>query len=183
MRCRDCTGSRGAERSFGDTVATHVVVLSDTHIRRGGTRRLPDAAYAHLDSADVILHAGDVVVGEVLDELRGFAPVHAVLGNNDAELVGVLPETEVLVIDGVRLAMVHDSGPSQGRAARMRRRFPDADVVVFGHSHIPWDDAGMDGQLLFNPGSPTERRSQPRHTLGTLDLDGGRVVSRIHTLG
>ena len=161
---------------------THVVVLSDTHIRRGGRRRLPDTAYAHLEEADVILHAGDIVVGEVLDELRGFAPVHAVLGNNDAELVGLLPETESLVLDGVRIAMVHDSGPSAGRAARLRRRFPSADVVVFGHSHIPWDDAGVDGQLLFNPGSPTERRAQPNHTLGTLDLDAGRVVSAIHVL-
>ena len=161
---------------------THVVVLADTHIRRTGTRRLPDAAYAHLEQADVILHAGDIVVGEVLDELRGFAPVHAVLGNNDAELVGLLPETESLVVDGVRVAMIHDSGPSTGRAGRMYRRFPDAHVVVFGHSHIPWDDAGVDGQLLFNPGSPTERRSQPHHTLGTLDLDGGRVVSAIHVL-
>jgi putative phosphoesterase len=161
---------------------THVVVLADTHIRPGRKRRLLDSAYAHLDRADVVLHAGDILVGEVLDELRGFAPVHAVLGNNDADLAGVLPETLSLELDGVRLAMVHDSGPAQGRAGRMRRRFPDADVVVFGHSHIPWDDSGVDGQLLFNPGSPTERRSQPNHTLGTLDLDGGRVVSQIHVL-
>ena len=164
-------------------MATHAVVRSDTHIRRGGTRRLPDAAYAHLESADVILHAGDILVAEVLDELRGFAPVHAVLGNNDAELFGVLPETESLVLDGVRIDMIHDSGPTAGRSGRMHRRFPDADVVVFGHSHIPWDDEGVDGQRLFNPGSPTERRSQPNHTLGTLDLDGGRVVTRIHVLG
>ena len=162
---------------------THVVVLADTHIRRSGTRKLPDAAYAHLERADVILHAGDILVGEVLDELGGFAPVHAVLGNNDAELAGVLPETQLLALDGVRIAMIHDSGPAKGRGARMRRRFPDADVVVFGHSHIPWDDAGVDGQLLFNPGSPTERRMQPNHTLGTLDLDSGRAVSRIHVLG
>ena len=161
---------------------THAVVLSDTHIRRGWRRRLPDTAYAHLEEADVILHAGDIVIGEVLDELRGFAPVHAVLGNNDAELVGLLPETESLELDGVRIAMIHDSGPSAGRAGRMHRRFPWADVVVFGHSHIPWDDAGVEGQLLFNPGSPTERRAQPSHTLGTLDLDGGRVVSSIHVL-
>ena len=166
---------------------THVVVLADTHIRRGQTRRLPDAAYAHLEQADVILHAGDILVPEVLDELGGFAPVHAVLGNNDAELLGVLPETQLLDIDGVSVAMVHDSGPAPGRAGRMCRRFPGADVVVFGHSHIPWDDSGVDGQLLFNPGSPTERRSQPHHTLGTLDIgpegrDGGRVVSRIHVL-
>jgi len=162
---------------------THVVVLADTHIRRSGTRRLPDAAYAHLDRADLILHAGDIMVGEVLDELGGFAPVQAVLGNNDAELVGGLPDTRSLVVDGVRIAMIHDSGPAAGRAGRLRRRFREDDVVVFGHSHIPWDDAGVDGQLLFNPGSPTERRAQPNHTLGTLDIDGGRVASRIHVLG
>jgi putative phosphoesterase len=168
---------------------THVVVLADTHIRRrplartGTAPRLPDAAYAYLDAADVILHAGDVLVADVLDELGGFAPVHAVLGNNDAELAGVLPETRLLTIDGVRIAMIHDSGATPGRAVRMRRRFPDADVVVFGHSHIPWDDAGVDGQLLFNPGSPTQRRAQPHHTLGTLDLEDGRVArSRIHIL-
>ncbi|HEX2273783.1 MAG TPA: metallophosphoesterase family protein [Acidimicrobiales bacterium] len=162
---------------------THVVVLADTHIRRGSKRRLPDAAYAHLETADLVLHAGDVVVSDVLDELGGFAPVHAVLGNNDAELVGQLPETSVIDVDGVRVGMIHDSGPAAGRAGRLRRRFPDADVVVFGHSHIPWDTDGLDGQVLFNPGSPTERRRQPHCTLGTLDLDDGRVVQRrIHVV-
>jgi putative phosphoesterase len=162
---------------------TLVVVLSDTHIRRGGKRRLPDAAYGFLDRADVVLHAGDIVVGEVLDELRGFAPVHAVLGNNDHELVGLLPETQVVDVGGVRIGMVHDSGPSTARAGRMRRRFPEADVVVFGHSHIPWDQAGVDGQLLFNPGSPTERRAQRHHTLGTIELVDGRVTDHtIHVL-
>lgn len=155
----------------------HVVVVSDTHIRRGGARRLPNAAYAHLDRAGVILHAGDVVTGEVLDELGGFAPVHAVLGNNDHELVGLLPEVRELDLAGVRVAMVHDSGPAAGRDRRMRRKFPDAGVVVFGHSHIPWLAAGVGGQLLLNPGSPTERRRQPVHTLATMDLDGGEVVS------
>ncbi|MGI9023367.1 MAG: metallophosphoesterase family protein [Acidimicrobiales bacterium] len=157
---------------------THVVVLADTHIRQGSTRRMSDAAYAHLDRADVILHAGDVLVGDVLDELSGFAPVHAVLGNNDAELVGLLPETRLLDLEGLRIGMIHDSGPLTGRAGRMRRRFPDADVVVFGHSHIPWDTEGVDGQILFNPGSPTERRAQPSRTLGTLDIDDGRLVAR-----
>ena len=162
---------------------THVVVLADTHLRRGGRRRLPDGAYAHLETADLILHAGDILVADVLDELAGFAPVHAVLGNNDVELAGQLPEELVVDVDGVRVGMVHDSGQAGGRAGRMRRRFPDAAVVVFGHSHIPWDAEGVDGQLLFNPGSPTERRRQPVHTLGTLDLDGGRVTGhRIHLL-
>jgi len=161
-----------------ETQMTHVVVLADTHIRRGSSRRLSDAAYAHLERADLILHAGDVVVADVLDELSGFATVHAVLGNNDVELVGLLPEARLFEVDAVRIAMIHDSGPSTGRPGRLRRRFPDADVVVFGHSHIPWDTCGIDGQILFNPGSPTERRAQPHRTLGTLDIDAGRVVAR-----
>ena len=158
-------------------------MLADTHIRRGGKRRLPNAAYPYLERADVILHAGDVLVGDVLDELGGFAPVHAVLGNNDVELTGLLPETLELELGGVRVGMIHDSGPASGRAGRMKRRFPDADVVVFGHSHIPWDQTGVDGQLLFNPGSATERRRQPHHTYGTLDVvDGVVTAHHIHTV-
>ena len=155
---------------------THVVVLADTHIRPGSRRRLPDRAYAELERADVVLHAGDVLVEDLLHELRGFAPTHAVLGNNDVGLTGVLPEQRVLDIDGVRIGMIHDAGPRAGREGRMRRRFPDAAVVVFGHSHAPVDACGVDGQRLFNPGSPTERRAQPHHTIGTLDLSKGRVV-------
>ncbi len=157
---------------------SRVVVLSDTHLHPGGRRRLPDGAYRALDDAEVILHAGDIVTAELLHELSGFAPTHAVLGNNDLDpALAHLPQERLEVIDGVRVAMVHDSGPRAGREARMRRRFPDAQVVVFGHSHIPWNQPGADGQLLFNPGSPTERRAQPRHTLGVLDLEAGKVVS------
>jgi putative phosphoesterase len=155
-----------------------VVVLADTHIGRRSRRRLSDAAYRHLAEADVILHAGDVLVADFLAELGGFAPVHAVLGNNDAELVGLLPETLMLRLEGVEIGMVHDSGPSAGRSGRMRRRFPNADLVVFGHSHIPWNEVGLDDQVLFNPGSPTDRRSQPVHTLGRIDLADGQVLSR-----
>lgn len=156
---------------------THVVVMSDTHLRPGGRRRLPDDLYRALEVADVILHAGDIVTADLLHELSGFAPTHAVLGNNDAgPPLSHLPEARLEVLDGVRVAMVHDSGPRAGREARMRRRFPDADVVVFGHSHIPCDQSGLDGQLLFNPGSPTERRAQPHHTYGVLDLEAGRVA-------
>ena len=154
-----------------------IVVLSDTHIRRGGSRRLPDEAYGAVEGADAILHAGDVVTRDLLDELGRFAPVHAVLGNNDDhELAGILPETRVVELAGVRLAMIHDSGPAKGRAGRLRRRFPDADVVVFGHSHIPIDEVGIEGQRLFNPGSPTERRRQPYRTYGVLDLADGKVL-------
>ena len=153
-----------------------VVVVSDTHIRLGGKRRLPDALYVALADADAVLHAGDIVTREVLDELSGFAPVHAVLGNNDdGVLAGMLPETLVVELGGVRVGMIHDSGPREGRPRRMRRMFPDSDVVVYGHSHIPFCGEGLDGQLLFNPGSPTERRAQPHHSFGVLDLDDGRV--------
>jgi len=154
-----------------------VIVLSDTHIRKGGSRRLPDAVYRALEGADVVLHAGDLVSDVVLDDLAGFAPVKAVLGNNDVGLEEVLPVELSVDLDGVGVAMVHDSGARTGRAARMYRRFPEADVVVFGHSHIPWNEQGVDGQLLFNPGSPTERRRQPRRTFGVLELEKG-VVKR-----
>ena len=155
-----------------------VVVISDTHIRPGGSRRLPDALYAALADADAVLHAGDVVTREVLDELSGFAPVHAVLGNNDdGVLAGMLPETLTVELGGVRIGMIHDSGARDGRPRRMRRRFPDAHVVVYGHSHIPHCGEGLEGQLLFNPGSPTERRAQPHHTFGALDLRDGVVAA------
>lgn len=157
---------------------TDVVVLSDTHIRRGSSaRRLPPAVYAALETAGLVLHAGDVVTGELLEELAGFAPTLAVLGNNDTDLVGQLPEERLFTIDGLRIAMVHDSGARKGREARLRRRFPTADLVVFGHSHIPIDAPGLDGQRLFNPGSPTERRSQPVHTFGRLRIADGHLLS------
>jgi len=153
-----------------------VVVLSDTHIRPGSPRRLPDAVYAELEHADVVLHAGDLVSKEFLDELSGFAPVHAVLGNNDHDLVGVIPERRLLELDGVKVAMVHDSGATAGRGARVQRWFPSANVVVFGHSHTPVDEQVLDGPRLFNPGSATEKRRAPTRTYGVLELDGGRVV-------
>ncbi len=163
---------------------TRAVVLADTHIRPGRSRRLPDEVYAALDDADVILHAGDVVTADLLQELSGFAPVHAVLGNNDHALGGTLPETLEVELGGVCVAMIHDSGPTAGREGRMSRRSPSADVVIFGHSHAPLAAMGLGGQLLFNPGSPTERRAQLRHTYGTLELADGRIVAhRIVAIG
>src|SRR5690606_16756702 len=106
------------------------------------------------------------------------APVEAVLGNNDHELVGILPEVAEVDVDGYRIAMIHDSGLDPGRAARVHRRFPEADMVVFGHSHLPCDAEGVDGQRLFNPGSPTWKRRAPTHTVGLLEIGAGRLLSR-----
>ncbi|GAA3413865.1 metallophosphoesterase family protein [Streptosporangium vulgare] len=151
----------------------NVVVLSDTHAPRRW-KSCPPAVAEHLRGADLILHAGDVCVAGVLDELAAYAPVRVVKGNNDGPDV-VAPETLELDLGGLRVAMIHDSGTAQGRLARMRRRFPEADLVVFGHSHIPLDH-GDDGFRIFNPGSPTDRRRQPHGTLGTLRVEEGRLV-------
>lgn len=151
-----------------------VLVLSDTHMgRHRPGRRLPDPVYDLLEQADAVLHAGDVTGADLLHELAGFAPVHAVLGNNDVDLR--LPERIEEELEGVKVAMVHDSGPSAGRARRLRTWFPDADVVVFGHSHLPWHETDPEGQLHLNPGSPTERRRAPTRTVGWLELDAGEI--------
>ncbi|GAA1680194.1 YfcE family phosphodiesterase [Nonomuraea maheshkhaliensis] len=147
-----------------------VVALSDTHAPRRW-RECPPRVAGHLRGADAILHAGDVCVPSVLEELAAYAPVHVVKGNNDGPDV-VAPETLELTLDGLRVGMIHDSGAAQGRLARMRRRFPDADLVVFGHSHIPLDESG-EGLRIFNPGSPTDRRRQPHGTIGLLTVERG----------
>ncbi len=160
------------------------MVLADTHVGPASSRRLPDGAYDHLADADLVLHAGDLTSPDLLHELAGFAPVEAVLGNNDHDLLGVLPERRELTIDGVRVAMVHDSGARAGRAARLHRWFPEADLVVFGHSHEPCDEPGVDGQRLLNPGSCTWKRRAPAHTLAVADLADGEVRNlRILSLG
>jgi uncharacterized protein len=133
-----------------------------------------------LRGADLILHAGDVCTATVLDELAQYAPVTAVVGNNDGPDVTAwgAAETASLAIDGLPVAMIHDSGPAAGRVARLRVRFPSAGLVVFGHSHIPLDVTSGDGSLrIFNPGSPTDRRRQPHGTLGVLDVADGRVAA------
>jgi len=175
-------GSRVA-RPVSTPPAVHVAVLSDTHVRPGA-HTLPRDAWHEIERADVVLHAGDVLTEELLTELALFAPVHAVLGNNDHDLRGILPERIELELGGVRVAMVHDSGLSSGRETRLRRWFPSADVVIFGHSHEPTDYLTDDGMLLFNPGSPTQRRRQPRPTMGVLDLHDGVVSGhRVFAVG
>jgi putative phosphoesterase len=153
-----------------------VVALSDTHAPRRW-RGCPPAVAEWLRGADLILHAGDVCVPEVLDELAAYAPLKVVLGNNDGPGVAAwgAPETLEFELDGLPVAMIHDSGPKTGRTARMHRRFPAAELVVFGHSHIPLDQTG-DGVRIFNPGSPTDRRRQPHGTIGLLDVADGRLT-------
>ena len=154
-----------------------IVVLSDTHAPRFW-KRCPPAVAAHLAGADLILHAGDVCTPDVLDELSGFAPLKVVLGNNDEAEVAAwgAPETLELDLEGVRVAMIHDAGPKDGRLARMARRFPTADLVVFGHSHIPMDTAD-DRLRILNPGSPTDKRRQPSRTLAELVVSDGAIRS------
>jgi len=150
-----------------------VAVLSDTHAPRFW-KRCPPAVAEHVRNMDLILHAGDVCTVEVLEELAAYAPVRAVLGNNDGPDVAEwgAPETLELELEGLAVAMIHDSGPKTGRPLRMRRRFPKADLVIFGHSHIPMDVIA-DGVRIFNPGSPTDKRRQPYGTLGRLEINDG----------
>jgi len=154
----------------------HVVVVSDTHAPRFW-KRCPPAVADRLEGADLILHAGDVCIPEVLDELAAFAPVRVVLGNNDGPEVAAwgAPETLELELDGLRVGMIHDAGTKEGRLARMRRRFPAADLVIFGHSHIPLD-AADDRLRILNPGSPTDKRRQPHRTLAELTITDGRLA-------
>ena len=134
--------------------------------------------------ADAILHAGDFMEPEVLEFLQGLGPpVHAIRGNVDsAELQARLPLTRIVKAAGARIAMIHDSGPSAGRLARMRNRFPDAHAVVFGHSHLPLLEVADDGFAIFNPGSPTERRRSPRHTMGLATITDGRPAFELIAL-
>src|SRR3954466_115024 len=154
-----------------------IAAIADTHLPRG-QRRIPDACLERLEQADLILHAGDISTTEVLDELAAIGPpVKAVHGNVDSpDLRATLPEAlEVRTPDGARIAMLHDAGPSKRRLERMRLRFPDANAVVFGHSHIPLHEKTPDGFQIFNPGSPTDRRRQPKHTMGLARTADGRV--------
>jgi len=152
-----------------------VLVVSDTHLGAATVGRMPPEVWTMADEADVVLHAGDVCEQAVLGALAQRATLHAVLGNNDHALRGRLPEVLEVELGGVRFGMIHDSGVAAGRGRRMARRFPDADVVVFGHSHDPLVELVDDGPLLVNPGSPTQRRRQPVHTVAWLELADGEV--------
>jgi uncharacterized protein len=152
-----------------------IAVISDTHLPRGA-RRLPEACVERIAAADLLLHAGDFSTLEVLRELEAIGPPLAgVHGNVDsADLRRLLPAERVVEADGAMIAIVHDAGPRRGRLERMRRRFGDrADVLVFGHSHLPLHEEAPDGFQIFNPGSPTERRRAPSHTMGLIHVRNG----------
>lgn len=164
-------------------MGTRLLLISDTHIP-GRARRLPGAVLREADAADLVIHAGDWVSVAVLDELETHAEVLGVFGNNDgADLRERLPEVARREIDGVRFGVVHETGPSARRETRMDAAHTDVDVLVFGHSHIPWDTTTPRGMRLLNPGSPTDRRRQPHHTLMTAVVDdGGLCDVRLVTL-
>jgi uncharacterized protein len=152
-----------------------LAIISDTHMPRGG-RAIPEACLARMRSADAILHAGDLVAVEVLELLESLGPpVHAVHGNIDEPALRMrLPAVRVVEADGARIVVTHDGGPADRRLTRLRGRFPDADAVVFGHSHLPLHEE-RDSFHIFNPGSPTDRRRAPSHTMGIATASAGRL--------
>jgi uncharacterized protein len=152
-----------------------IAVIADTHLPRGA-RRLPEACVERIGAADLLLHAGDFSTLDVLHELEAIGPpVLGVHGNVDsAELRRLLPAERVVEAEGARIAMVHDAGPRAGRLERLRARFGErADLVVFGHSHMPLHEQADDGFQILNPGSPTERRRAPTHTMGLIRVESG----------
>jgi len=144
-----------------------VAIISDTHLPRGA-RQLPDGCRRRLAEAELILHAGDFTSSEVLEQLRALGPpVAAVAGNVDEPaLAAQLPRRRVVDAGGVRIGLIHDAGPAARRLERLGRCFPQAQAVVFGHSHMPLLERAADGFQIFNPGSPTQRRRAPAHTMG-----------------
>jgi uncharacterized protein len=164
-------------------LTVQIAVISDTHLPRG-TRRLPDACIERLKRADLIVHAGDLMTIAALRELEAYGEVVAVHGNvDDDEVRAALPASATVEAAGATIAVTHDAGPAKGRLARMRRRFPEADAVVFGHSHIPLHERAEDGFQIFNPGSPTERRRSPAHTMGVATVRRGRLSFELIALG
>ena len=157
-------------------MATRLLLISDTHVP-ARARRLPDAVWRAVDGADLVIHAGDWVDVATLDALDERATrLVGVAGNNDgAELHARLGEFAHVELDGLRVGVVHETGPAAGRGARLDAAYDDLDVLVFGHSHIPWDTVTPRGIRLLNPGSPTDRRRQPVCTMLTAVADSGEL--------
>ncbi|MEW1805107.1 metallophosphoesterase [Pseudarthrobacter sp. NPDC080039] len=155
----------------------NLLLLADTHVPKRA-RDLPEQVWSAVEKADVVFHAGDWVEAALLDQFeRRSKRLLAVHGNNDGpELRRRLPETATVTLAGVRFAMVHETGQAKGRELRCEALYPDADVLVFGHSHIPWDTVSPRGLRLLNPGSPTDRRRQPSCTFMEAAVDAGRLT-------
>jgi putative phosphoesterase len=153
-----------------------IAIISDTHMPRRG-RALPEECVRRCRDAELIIHAGDICTLAVLDELRAYGRVVAVHGNvDDAWVRAALPAVATVEAGGRRIMVTHDGGGRQRRLERLYERFPDADAVVFGHSHIPLHERDGDGFQIFNPGSPTDRRRSPHHTMGIATVrDGGEL--------
>jgi putative phosphoesterase len=152
-----------------------IAIIADTHLPKSN-RRLPDLCVERLREADLIVHAGDFSELSVLREVQSYGQLIAVHGNADApDVRAELPRSCHIDADGASIAVVHNGGPASGRIERLHHRFPDADAVIFGHSHIPLHETAPDGFQIFNPGSPTERRKAPRHTMGIATVDGGKL--------
>ncbi|MGQ4618739.1 YfcE family phosphodiesterase [Nocardia sp. R7R-8] len=153
-----------------------LLIVADTHVPKRALD-LPEVLWREVDAADVVVHAGDWVDVALLDRLEARSErLVGVYGNNDGpDLRARLPEVARAELDGLRLAVVHETGPAKGREQRCARNFPDTDVLVFGHSHIPWDSVADSGLRLLNPGSPTDRRRQPEHTYLTARIQSGRL--------
>jgi putative phosphoesterase len=161
-----------------------LLLTSDTHLPTRA-RELPGQLLAEVARADAVIHAGDWVDASALDLLEARSRLLiGVYGNNDGpELRARLPEVARAELGGVRFGVVHETGPAKGRELRCAERFPDVDVLVFGHSHIPWDTTVPGGPRLLNPGSPTDRRRQPYRTYLTAVASGGRLTGvRLHRL-
>jgi putative phosphoesterase len=161
-----------------------LAIIADTHLPRS-RRRLPEPCVELLRAADLILHAGDVSTAAVLDELEALGPpVAAVHGNVDEPALRArLPAERVVVAGPARIGLIHDAGPARGRLERLRRRFDGADAVIFGHSHIPLHERDpATGFQIFNPGSPTDRRRQPAHTMGAAQVGSGGVAFELVAL-
>jgi uncharacterized protein len=153
-----------------------IAIISDTHLPKG-LRRLPDACVERLVEADLVIHAGDFIRLSVLRELQAYTRLIAVHGNvDDYEVRSVLPETAEVDVGGARIAVIHDAGPAPQRIQRLRHQFPTAHAVVFGHSHQPLHETAPGGFQIFNPGSPTERRRAPHHTMGLAHASNGRLA-------
>ncbi|HAQ60163.1 MAG TPA: YfcE family phosphodiesterase [Microbacterium sp.] len=154
-------------------MATRLLLISDTHVP-DRSRDIPDALRAVADAADLIVHAGDWTAASVFDDLAQHGELMGVYGNNDGpEVRARLPEIARREIEGVRFAVIHETGDAKRRHRWTDASFPETDVLIFGHSHIPWDTVTPGGLRLLNPGSPTDRRRQPHRTMMTLTVDDG----------